>query len=82
MPSATANSFTAGQPRSETRDEHSRADQRIPFRSKSPEADAQISEDTIQALGKDEGDDDDVTEQASWSVPAPIQSGHPNVSGW
>ena len=70
------------QPGSETGDEHGRADQRIPFRSKSPEADAEIGEDTIQALRKDEGDDDNVTEQASWCIPAPIQACHPNVSVW
>ena len=74
MPSPTANSFTAASPGPRPATSTAELTSGFPSAAKSPEADAEIGEDAIQALREDEGDDDDVAEQASWCVPAPIQA--------
>src|SRR6185369_5735689 len=72
----------AGQPWAETCHHHRRAHEGVGFRLKAPESDPEVGKDPIHALRENIGENHGVPENASRSVPAPVEPSHPNASGW
>src|SRR5436190_11465451 len=66
----------AGKAGNRARDGHGRADQRVSLDAGTPDADAEVGEDAVEALYNQKTDDHQVPERASGRVPPSVQMPH------